>query len=72
MTPETFRTIRGKAGLSQDGLSRLLGFSGGRKSVWRLEAGEAAITGPVALIMHLIGAGKLNLVQRAAEKRDKA
>ena len=58
MTPEEFRSIRTKAGLSLDGLARVLRISD-RASVHRWEKGQRAISGPVTVLMELLEAGEL-------------
>jgi transcriptional regulator with XRE-family HTH domain len=57
MTPETFRTIRQKAGLSQARLAALLRLGDGR-TIRRYEAGERTIPGPVSLLMEMIEEGR--------------
>jgi DNA-binding transcriptional regulator YiaG len=57
MTPEQFRAIRQRAGLSQARLAELLRLSDGR-TVRRYEAGERSIPGPVSLLMEMIEDGR--------------
>ena len=58
MTPEHFRTIRLNAGLSLDGLAKVLRIAE-RQSVHRWEKGERAISGPVSILMEQLEAGEL-------------
>jgi DNA-binding transcriptional regulator YiaG len=58
MTPETFRAIRKRAGLSQARLAALLRI-GGLRTIRRYETGERPISGPVSLLMELIDQGAL-------------
>jgi DNA-binding transcriptional regulator YiaG len=60
MTPEQFRAIRKRAGLSQARLAALLRLSDGR-TVRRYEAGERPIPGPVSLLMEMIDRGALRI-----------
>ena len=58
MTPERFRAIRIKAGLSLDGLAKVLRIAD-RSTVHKWEKGDRAISGPVSILMELIDAGEL-------------
>lgn len=58
MTPEEFRAIRAKAGLSLDGLARVLRIAD-KASVHRWEKGLRSISGPVTILMEQIEAGDL-------------
>lgn len=58
MTPEEFRAIRTKAGLSLDGLARVLRIAD-KASVHRWEKGQRSISGPVTILMEQIEAGEL-------------
>ena len=58
MTSETFKSIRNRAGLTQSGLAALLRISDSR-AIRRWETGEREISGPVALLMEMLDAGKL-------------
>jgi transcriptional regulator with XRE-family HTH domain len=58
MTPERFRAIRQRAGLSQARLAALLRLSDGR-TIRRYEAGERPIPGPVSLLMEMLDRGEL-------------
>lgn len=58
MTPATFKSIRERAGLTQSGLAAILRISDIR-TIRKWEAGERAISGPVALLMELLDAGKI-------------
>jgi transcriptional regulator with XRE-family HTH domain len=60
MTPETFRTIRQQAGLSQARLAALLRLGDGR-TIRRYEGGERTIPGPVSLLMEMIEDGRYGL-----------
>lgn len=53
MTPTQFKTIRTNAGLSIDGLAKVLRLSDGR-SVRRYEDGSRQISGPISLLMELL------------------
>lgn len=60
MNPTAFKSIRQRAALTQSGLAaRLrLGDNGGRY-IRMIEAGDREPSGPVALLMELLDAGKL-------------
>lgn len=58
MTPADFRRIRKAAGLTIAGLARVLRVSD-EKTIRRYEAGERALSGPVAIIMEMMDAGEL-------------
>lgn len=58
MTPETFKAIRERAGLSQSGLAARLRISDVR-TIRRYEHGERAISGPVSLLMEALDEGRL-------------
>jgi transcriptional regulator with XRE-family HTH domain len=58
MTPERFRAIRQRAGLSQARLAALLRLSDGR-TIRRYETGERSIPGPVSLLMEMLDRGAL-------------
>jgi DNA-binding transcriptional regulator YiaG len=58
MTPNEFKAIRQRAGLTQSGLAARLRVSDLR-TIRKWEAGERAISGPVSLLMELLDAGKL-------------
>jgi DNA-binding transcriptional regulator YiaG len=58
MTPEQFRAIRKRAGLSQARLAALLRI-GDLRTIRRYETGERSISGPVSLLMELIDQGEL-------------
>lgn len=60
MTPARFQAIRARAGLSAQGLSDLIGLSGGA-AVRKIEAGTRGISGPVAVLMELLEAGKIGI-----------
>jgi DNA-binding transcriptional regulator YiaG len=58
LTPEEFRTIRTKAGLSLDGLARVLRIAD-KASVHRWEKGQRTISGPITILMEQLNAGEL-------------
>ena len=58
MTPEEFRAIRTKAGLSLDGLARVMRIAD-KASVHRWEKGQRTISGPITILMEQIAAGDL-------------
>ncbi len=58
MTGSELRCIRLEAGLSLDGLAKVLGIES-LSSVHRWEKGLRPISGPVAILMEMIDAGEL-------------
>jgi len=58
MKPETIKSIRIRAGLTQSGLATLLRISDLR-TIRRWETGDVPISGPASIIMELLGAGEL-------------
>lgn len=58
MTPEAFKAIRQRAGLTQTELAARLRIEDLR-TIRRYEAGERAISGPVSLLMELLDDGEL-------------
>lgn len=58
MTGSELRRIRLEAGLSLDGLAKVLGIES-LSSVHRWEKGLRPISGPVAILMEMIDAGEL-------------
>lgn len=58
MTPDQFRSIRERAGLSLAGLASVLRMSD-KKTIHRYETGERAISGPVSMLMEILDAGEL-------------
>jgi len=58
VSPEEFRTIRAKTGLSLDGLARVLRIAD-KASVHRWEKGQRAISGPVTILMEQLDAGDM-------------
>ena len=58
MTPDQFKTIRANAGLTQDGLAKLLRLSDSR-SIRRYEDGSREISGPISLLMEMLADGKI-------------
>lgn len=57
MTPEHFKAIRHRFGLSQRGLAKVLRISDIR-TIRRYECGETPISGPVSIIMELMENGR--------------
>ncbi len=58
MTPNEFKAIRQRAGLTQSGLAARLRISDIR-TIRKWEAGEREISGPVSLLMEFLDAGTL-------------
>jgi DNA-binding transcriptional regulator YiaG len=58
MTPHEIRRIRTKAGLSLDGLAKVLRIED-RSTVHRWEKGQRAISGPASIVLELLDAGEL-------------
>jgi transcriptional regulator with XRE-family HTH domain len=58
VTPETFSTIRERAGLTQRQLARLLRIEDDR-TIRRYESGDRAVSGPVSLLMEMLDRGEL-------------
>lgn len=58
MTPLEIRRIRTEAGLSLDGLAKLLRIED-RSTVHRWEKGQRAISGPASIVLELLDAGEL-------------
>lgn len=58
MTPNEFKAIRERAGLSVDQLARVLRLAEGR-SIRRYEDGSRAISGPISMLMEMFDAGEL-------------
>jgi len=58
MTPETVRTIRRAAGLSQTGLAAIIRIADLR-TIRRWEKGEIGISGPASILMEMIHTGEL-------------
>ena len=56
MTPETFKSIRNRAGLTQSRLAAALGISDSR-TIRRWEDGSRPVSGPAAVCMELLDAG---------------
>ena len=56
MTPDAFKAIRERAGLTQTGLAAILRIEDLR-TIRRYEHGERAISGPVSYLMELLEAG---------------
>ncbi len=58
MTPDKCRRIRTKAGLSLDGLAKVLRIED-RSTIHRWEKGQRAISGPASIILEMLDAGEL-------------
>lgn len=58
MPPAELRRIRTKAGLSLNGLAKVLRIED-RSTIHRWEKGQRAISGPASIILELIDAGEL-------------
>lgn len=58
MTPDELRRIRSKAGLSLDGLAKVLRIAD-LSTVHRWEKGQRAISGPASIILEMLDAGEL-------------
>lgn len=58
MTPTEIKSIRERAGLTQDQLARLLRLSDSR-AIRRYENGSRSISGPVAIILEMLDEGSL-------------
>lgn len=58
MAPTELKSIRERAGLTQDQLARLLRLSDSR-TIRRYEDGSRAISGPVSILLELIDEGIL-------------
>ena len=58
MTPDEVRRIRTEAGLSLDGLAKVLRIED-RSTVHRWEKGQRAVSGPASILLELIDARKL-------------
>lgn len=58
MTPATIKSIRQRAGLTQDQLARLLRLSDSR-AIRRYEDGSRSISGPIAIILEMLDEGSL-------------
>lgn len=56
MTPTKFKSIRERAGLTQDQLARLLRLSDSR-TIRRYEEGSRQVSGPVSILMEMLDAG---------------
>lgn len=58
MTPDELIRIRSKAGLSLDGLAKVLRLED-RSTVHRWEKGQRAISGPASIILEMLDRGEL-------------
>ena len=56
MTPETFRAIRNRQGLTQSQMAARLRISDAR-TIRRWELGERPVSGPASLVMELLDKG---------------
>ena len=56
MTPEDFRAIRQRAGMTQSRLAAALRLSDGR-TIRRYEDGSRPVSGPVSLLMEILDEG---------------
>lgn len=59
MTPEAFKSIRLRAGLSQSELAARLRLSDGTRYIRMLEKGERNPSGPITLLMELLDQGRI-------------
>ena len=58
MTPAEIKSIRERAGLTQDQLARLLRLSDSR-TIRRYEDGSRSVSGPVSIILEMLDEGIL-------------
>ncbi|UXO93984.1 hypothetical protein Pan3_62 [Pseudanabaena phage Pan3] len=58
MTPATVKAIRTRAGLSLDGLARLLRIKD-RRTVQRWQDGDVPVSGPASIVLEMLDAGEL-------------
>lgn len=58
MTPTELKSIRERAGLTQDQLARLLRLSDSR-TIRRYEDGSRSVSGPVSIILEMLDEGSL-------------
>lgn len=58
MQPDELRRIRTKAGLSLDGLARVLRIAD-LSTIHRWEKGDRAISGPVSILLEMLDRGEL-------------
>ncbi len=56
MTPDTFKAIRKRAGLTQSGLAAILRIEDTR-TIRRYETGDRKVSGPVSLLMEMLDEG---------------
>lgn len=62
MTPETFKSIRKRAGLTQAGVAAFLNLeANGGRYIRAIEAGERNASGPVAKLMRLLDDGVIGV-----------
>ena len=62
MTPETFKSIRKRAGLTQSGVASFLWLeANGGRYIRAIESGERNASGPVTKLMHLLDDGKITI-----------
>jgi DNA-binding transcriptional regulator YiaG len=58
MTPAELRRIRAKAGLSLDGLAKVLRIAD-LSTIHRWEKGDRAISGPASILLEMLDQGEL-------------
>lgn len=58
MTPQELRRIRTEAGLSLDGLAKVLRIDD-RSTIHRWEKGDRKVSGPASIVLELMDKGKL-------------
>jgi len=58
MTPEELRRIRSEAGLSLDGLAKVLRIAD-LSTVHRWEKGQRSISGPASILLEMLDRGEL-------------
>ena len=58
MPPAEIKAIRQRAGLTLDGLARLLRISD-KRTVQRWERGDVPVTGPASIVLEMLDAGEL-------------
>ena len=58
MTPAEIKAIRQRAGLTLDGLARLLRISD-KRTVQRWERGDVLVSGPASIVLEMLDAGEL-------------
>lgn len=58
MTPAQVKSIRQRAGLTLDGLARLLRISD-KRTAQRWERGDVPVSGPASIVLEMLDAGEL-------------